>query len=347
MSDGGSGHGRPRRPRNTAELQDQIRATRGDIRDQVRSTRAQFDEANARLTARTGRNLVGAIGLGVVLGGLVIVSLVVWKPLFVVLAMALVGFGTSELAVALRTAGIRVPRVGAAVVGVLAIPATYIAVLPAPVQPAHAGHLPVPLVPGGWLAAIVLAVVAAVVWRLVEQLIHRVPGRALGRDLVVTTFVQLYVTGLGSTAVVLLSQRNGQWWTLSFIVLVVSSDIFAYATGLRFGKHPMAPRISPKKTWEGLAGAAIATIAIATALTPWLLDRPLWFGPLFGAVILVTGTLGDLGESMIKRDLGIKDMGTLLPGHGGLMDRLDSLLPTAPVAWYLLTKFVPPSHGGH
>jgi phosphatidate cytidylyltransferase len=336
MTDGGSGHERPKRPRNTAELQDQIRATRGDIRDQVRSTRAQFDEANARLTARSGRNLVGAIGLGVVLGALVVVSLVVWKPLFVVLAMAMVGIGTSELAVALRTAGIRVPRVGAAVAGVVAIPATYIAVLPAPSQPAATGqHLPVPLVTGGWLAAIVFAVVVALLWRLVEQLIRPVAGRRLGRDLAVTTFVQLYVTGLGSTAVVLLSQRDGQWWTLSFIVLTVSSDVFAYVSGLRFGKHPMAPRISPKKTWEGFAGAAVATIAVSTALTPWLLDRPLWFGPLFGALILVTGTLGDLGESMIKRDIGVKDMSSWLPGHGGLLDRLDSILPSASAALLL------------
>jgi phosphatidate cytidylyltransferase len=239
MSDGGPGPERPRRPRNTAELQEQIRSTRGDIRDQVRQTRAQFDEANARLTARTGRNLVGAVGLGVGLGALLIVSLVIWKPLFVVLTMALVGFGTSELAVAVRTAGIRVPRVGAAIGGVLAIPATYVSVLPAP---GSTGRFPVPLIPGGWLAAIVFAVAVAVLWRLVEQLIQPVPVRRLGRDVLVTTFVQLYVTGLASAAVVLLAQENGQWWTLSFVILVVSSDIFAYATGLRFGKHPMAPR---------------------------------------------------------------------------------------------------------
>ena len=335
MTDGGSGRGRPRRPRNTSELQDQIRTTRGDIRDQVRHTRAQFDEANARLTARSGRNLTGAIGLGVGLGALLVVSLVIWKPLFVVLAMALVGFGTSELAVAVRTAGIRVPRVGAAVAGVIAIPATYISVLPAPGQEGLPAHSQVPLIPSGWLAAIVFAVVVAVVWRLVEQLISPVPGRQLGRDLLVTTFVQLYVTGLASAAVVLLAQQNGQWWTLSFVILVVSSDVFAYATGLRFGKHPMAPRISPKKTWEGLSGAAVATIVVATVLTPWLLDRPLWFGPLFGAIILVTGTLGDLGESMIKRDIGVKDMSSWLPGHGGILDRLDSILPSASAALLL------------
>lgn len=335
MADGGPGPERPRRPRSTAELQEQIRATRGDIRDQVRSTRAQFGEANARLTARTGRNLVGAIGLGVVLGALVILSLVIWKPLFVLLAMAMVGFGTSELAVAVRHAGVRVPRVGAAVGGVLAVPVAYISVLPAPDQAATFHDLPTPLIPGGWLAAIVFAVVVAVLWRLVEQLGRAVPARTLGRDVLVTAFVQLYLAGLGSAAVVLLAQDRGQWWTLSFIVVVVVSDVFAYTTGLRFGKHPMAPRISPKKTWEGFSGAAVATIVIGSVLSPLLLDRPLWFGPLFGAVILVTGTLGDLGESMIKRDIGVKDMSSWLPGHGGILDRLDSILPSAAAALLL------------
>ncbi|MGT2426614.1 phosphatidate cytidylyltransferase [Amnibacterium kyonggiense] len=335
MAAGGPDRGRPRRPRNAAELQEQIRSTRGELRDQVRHTRAQFDEANARLTARSGRNLLGAIVLGVVLGGLLIVSLVIWKPLFVLLAMALVGFGTSELATAVRTAGIRVPRVGAALAGVLAIPAAYVSVLPSADQSGRFHSLPVPLVPGGWLAAIVFAVAVAVVWRLVEQLITPVPARALGRDVMVTTFVQLYVTGLASAAVVLLSQPDGQWWTLSFVGAAVASDIFAYATGLRFGRHPMAPRISPKKTWEGFAGAAVATVVLATAVTPWLLDRPIWFGPVFGAVILVTGTLGDLGESMIKRDIGVKDMSSWLPGHGGILDRLDSILPSAAAALLL------------
>jgi len=334
VTDGGPGTGRSRRPRNSAELQEQIRATRGEIRDQVRQTRAHFDEANARLTARSGRNLVGAVGLGVGLGALVIVSLVIWKPLFVVLGMALVGFGTSELAVAVRHAGIRVPRVGAAVVGALAVPVAYVSVLPAP-GAAPTGHLPTPLLPGAWLAAIVFAVVAALVWRLLQQVSRPVAGRVLGRDLVVTAFVQLYVTGLGTTAVVLLAQDGGQWWTLGFLAVVVASDVFAYATGLRFGKHPMAPRISPKKTWEGFAGAAVATVVIGTVLAPLLLDRPIWFGPVFGAVILVTGTLGDLGESMIKRDIGIKDMSSWLPGHGGLLDRLDSVLPSAAVALLL------------
>ncbi|WP_375389746.1 phosphatidate cytidylyltransferase [uncultured Amnibacterium sp.] len=333
MSDGGPGGGRARRPRNSAELQEQIRATRSDIRDQVRQTRAQFDEANARLTARSGRNLVFAVGFGVVLGALVVGSLVVWKPLFVLLAVLMVGFGTSELAVAVRHAGIRVPRVGAAVAGVLAVPAAYVATLPAPDR-APDGAI-VPVVPGGWLLAVVLAVVVALVWRAAEQVSRPVPPRTLGRDLVVTGFVQLYLTGLGSAAVVLLAQDRGQWWVLSFLLVVIASDVFAYATGLRFGRHKMAPRISPGKTWEGFAGAATATIVLGMVLAPLLLDRPIWFGAVFGAVILLTGTLGDLGESMIKRDIGIKDMSSWLPGHGGILDRIDSVLPSASAALLL------------
>ncbi len=325
---------RPRRPRSTAELQDQLRTTRQDIRDQVRSTRAQFDEANARLTARSGRNLVFAIGFGVGLGAIVIVSLVVWKPLFILVVMSLVGFGTSELALALRHADIRVPRVGAAVAGVLAIPVAAWASTPVGPDLGIEFGLPSRL-PGGWLAAVLGAVVVALVWRLAQQVRRPVPARALGRDLLVTAFVLLYVTGLGSCAAVLLAQPRGQWWTLSFIVLVVASDVFAYVTGLRLGRHKMAPRISPGKTWEGFAGAALATVVIGAALGPLLLERPVWFGALFGVLILITGTMGDLGESMIKRDLGVKDMSSWLPGHGGFLDRIDSILPSAAAALLL------------
>ena len=333
MPDAGPGGGRPKRPHGSAELQDQIRTTRSDIRDQVRHTRAQFDEANARLTERSGRNLVFAIGFGVALGALVVLSLVFWKPIFVLLGVLMVGFGTSELAVAVRHIGIRVPRIGAAVAGVLAVPAAYVSMLPAPEQTADPGVEP--LVPGGWLLAVVLAVVVALVWRAAGQFARPVAPRTLGRDLVVTGFVQLYLTGLGSAAVVLLAQDRGQWWVLSFLMLVVASDVFAYATGLRLGRHKMAPRISPGKTWEGFAGAAVATIVLGMVLAPLLLERPIWFGALLGAVILLTGTLGDLGESMIKRDIGIKDMSSWLPGHGGILDRIDSVLPSASAALLL------------
>lgn len=320
---------RPRRARGTVDLQEQIRTARGEIRDQVRQTRAHFDEANARVTARTGRNLVFAVGFGLVFGVLVILSLVVVKQLFVGVSMLLVGFGTSEIAVALRHAGVRVPKVGSAVVGVLAVPVAYASMLPT------TGTVDRPWVPGGWLAAIAGAVVAALAWRAVQQIRHPIGRPQLAKDLLHTAFVQLYVTGLGSAAVVLAAQTGGQWWTLAFLAVVVATDTFAYFSGLAFGRHAMVPRISPKKTWEGFAGAAVAAVVLGAILAPALLHEPVWFGAVFGAVILLAGTVGDLGESMIKRDLGIKDMSSWLPGHGGFLDRIDSVLPAASAALLL------------
>ena len=125
-----------------------------------------------------------------------------------------------------------------------------------------------------------------------------------------------------------------------FIATVVCSDVGGYAAGVLFGKHPMAPTVSPKKSWEGFAGSLVSCAVAGAVFFATLLDAPPLLGALYGLAVVGTATLGDLGESMVKRDIGIKDMGDLLPGHGGLMDRLDSLLPTAPVAWLLLTAFV-------
>ena len=107
------------------------------------------------------------------------------------------------------------------------------------------------------------------------------------------------------------------------------------------GKHPMAPSLSPKKSWEGFAGSVVTCAAIGSVAMPLLLDGLWWTGAILGAVAAGAATVGDLIESSIKRDLGIKDMGSLLPGHGGLMDRLDSLVVVAPLAWALLLVFVP------
>jgi len=126
---------------------------------------------------------------------------------------------------------------------------------------------------------------------------------------------------------------------------VVCSDVGGYVGGVFFGKHPMSPTVSPKKSWEGLAGSALACMIAGVLLVGQALDGLWWQGLLFGAAIALSATLGDLGESIVKRDLGIKDMGSLLPGHGGLMDRMDSLLPSAAVAYLLLTMFVPPALG--
>src|SRR5690606_27711619 len=161
-------------------------------------------------------------------------------------------------------------------------------------------------------------------------------------DVVVGAFVQIYVPFLTSVAIMLLFRENGEWWVLSFVSIAVAADTFAYAAGLAFGRHPMAPRISPKKTWEGFAGAVLGSLLVGVLLSVFLLQLPWWSGLILGAAILLSATIGDLGESMLKRDLGIKDMSSWLPGHGGLLDRLDSILPSTGPAlalYYLLSPW--------
>jgi phosphatidate cytidylyltransferase len=139
----------------------------------------------------------------------------------------------------------------------------------------------------------------------------------------------------------MLAPPDGSARIITFLIMVVASDTGGYAAGVLFGKHPMAPSISPKKSWEGFSGSVVAAM-IGGTLTVWLLLGGQWWqGLLVGAAVAVTATGGDLAESLIKRDLGVKDMGNLLPGHGGVMDRMDSLLPSAVVSCLLLALLVP------
>jgi phosphatidate cytidylyltransferase len=172
-------------------------------------------------------------------------------------------------------------------------------------------------------------------WRLADGPENYFPDAASG------VLVALYVPMLAGFAVLLLVPADGATRVIAFIATVVASDVGGYAVGVLAGKHPMAPSISPKKSWEGMAGSVGTCMVVGSAFLVAGLGAPWWGGLVFGAALAVTATIGDLGESLIKRDLGIKDMGALLPGHGGLMDRLDSLLPCAAVSWLLLTLLVP------
>jgi phosphatidate cytidylyltransferase len=295
--------------------------SRNEFQAQVKAGRERFEEANQKITARSGRNLLYAILIGVAMGAVLVVSLVLVKEVFMVLAAAVTAFGTLELITAFRKATtVHVPRVPSMIAAVAVVPAAYY------------GHAV-----GQWLVFLGGLVLIAV-WRLIESAVRRpsaASGAALVRDLMTGTFVQVYVSFLGSIAILLLSKENGQWWVLAFIAVVVLTDVGAYATGLNFGKHPMAPTISPKKTWEGFAGAVVAATIGGVLLSLFLLGEPWWFGVLFGVLIALTATVGDLAESLMKRDIGIKDMSSWLPGHGGLLDRLDSILPSAAVAYVL------------
>jgi phosphatidate cytidylyltransferase len=306
-----------------AAIREQWRLARDELGSHVSNARDQFDQANERIKERTGRDLVLAILIGLAFGGALLASLLFIKVLFVPFALAAALLGVYELALALRTSGRRVdvgPQLAAAALVVLT--AFFVEV---------------------WLVWVMLfiAVAFVIVWRLVAQMITK-DGRTYGdvlTDAVVAGFVQIYVPFLAAVALILLKQEGGQWWVLSFIAIAVVADTGAYAAGLAFGRHPMAPRISPKKTWEGFGGAVVGSITAGVLLAIFLLGLPWWFGVIFGVAILLSATLGDLGESMLKRDLGIKDMSSWLPGHGGLLDRLDSILPSTVPALCLYFLF--------
>jgi phosphatidate cytidylyltransferase len=306
-----------------ADIEARANATRAEIRAQVKATRAQIDEANIKIQAKTGRNLPLAILIGLALGGSMLVSLLVVKSLFMIVAAVLVGFTAYELASALRYAGRDVPRWASVIAALATIPAAF-----------YLGDQ------GKWLITLG-GILFVALWRVADlaRPSHRAGPRAVWADIAAATFVQVYVPFLASFAVLLAAKPSGEWWTMAFLIVVVAVDTGAYATGMSFGKHKMAPRISPKKTWEGFAGSAAAGLIAGSLLSVFMLRQPLWFGLVFGATMVFTATVGDLMESLIKRDLGIKDISTWLPGHGGFLDRMDSILPSALAAYILFLIF--------
>lgn len=318
QSDAG-GHERTSRD----EFRAQVHARKADLERQFEASKAQFDEAQEKIKARTGRNLIVATLIGLAFGAALLLSLLVIKELFLVFAVLIAGFASYELTQAMRKGGYLVPRIPTVVVAVIAVPIAY-----------YGGA-------GGQLLAVLGGILVVTLWRLGEQAVPalRRSGAALTRDLAAGAFVQGYVTFLATFAVVLTAAEGGQWWTLAFIIVAVAADTGAYGFGLAFGKHKMAPIISPKKTWEGFAGGAAASLVAGVLLSTLMLGNTWWFGLIFGAAIFLSATLGDLVESLIKRDIGIKDMSSWLPGHGGFLDRLDSILPSAAVAFVAFRIF--------
>jgi phosphatidate cytidylyltransferase len=189
--------------------------------------------------------------------------------------------------------------------------------------------------PDGLVVGVLLSAAAVLIWRIGDGAEHYT------RDVGASFFVLLYLPGLAGFALLLAVPSDGAARVLTFVAVVVCSDTGGYATGVLFGKHPLAPVVSKAKTWEGFAGSVVACSVAGVLLLTLTFHETWWRGLLFGVAIVVTATVGDLGESLIKRDLGVKDMGTILPGHGGVMDRLDSLLPCAAVAYLLLSAFAP------
>lgn len=291
------------------DRRDELRA---DLRSQFVEARAQFETKSADLEKKAGRNLFLAVGSGLIFGAAFLVSLFTLRWVFVLLIAVLVTIALLELASAFRTAGRRVPRVGVVLGGLVIVGGT-----------TYMGA-------EGALLGLFAGSALLVIWRLIEGLnpAWETPPKTLIRDVFSGLFSLVYVAFLASLAILLLEAERGQWWVFTLVLLAVSVDIGAYAAGVTLGKHKMTPRISPNKTWEGFAGAAVSAIIAGILVSIFALQQPWWVGVILGLVVLLTASGGDLTESLIKRNLGVKDMSSWIPGHGGFLDRLDSLLPS-------------------
>ena len=266
--------------------------------------------------SRAGRNLPAAIASGVGLAVVVVLSLFVVKWIFVVVVIATMLVAVNEVVNAFANRDIRVAR-----------------------TPAYGATLVIPAAAYVWgpialVTATGIAILAALIWRI------RRGYEGYVRDVTASLFTIAYLPFMAGFLMMTLSADNGAQRVVVFILLTVSNDIGGYAAGVLFGKHPIAPQISPKKSWEGFAGSVVLQAVVGALCWILIFDAPWWQGVITGLVMTITATAGDFAESAIKRDLGVKDMGTFLPGHGGMMDRFDSLIPNAFTSWALFTLFL-------
>ncbi len=273
---------------------------------------ASETEPDAAPKSRAGRNLPAAVAVGLLLVATALASLYFVRWLFVVLAVVAIFLGTAELSTAMRGRGIVLARFPL-LFGAVALPVLGYWGGPAQV-----------------LMGFGLVFLFTLVWRLFRR-----GTDDFVRDATASSFVLSYAPLMGAFAALIAAAPDGADLVVTFLALSVASDIGGYAAGVLFGKHPMAPAISPKKSWEGFAGSVGLQVVLGALLFVTLLESDWWKGAIVGAIMAGTATLGDFIESAIKRDLGIKDMSQLLPGHGGVMDRLDSIIPNTVVAYTL------------
>jgi phosphatidate cytidylyltransferase len=267
--------------------------------------------------SRAGRNVPIAIGVGVSLGAVVLASLLFRKEGFLGVVIVGVCFAVWELRDGLGRGRIKVPLVPSIVGAITMVTASFV---------------------GGGQALTVcfgLTCISMLLWCVSDGLAGSI------RDISGGVFVAAYVPLLASFSSLMLAAPDGAKRVIVFIGVTICSDIGGFVVGVMAGRHPMAPSVSPKKSWEGAVGSVVACAIAGVAAVVVILGGPWWAGAILGLTVAVSATVGDLTESTIKRDLGIKDMGNTLPGHGGFMDRMDSLLLSAPVAWAVLTLLVP------
>jgi phosphatidate cytidylyltransferase len=295
--------------------------------DQAPASRARTrgKQPRGNPTPKAGRNLPAAVVVGLamllgVLGGLLFLPLA-----FVAIVTAFAVFGVWEIYRALEANGTRMPIVPV-MTGTVALPFA-----------AYFGGIE------SQLFALLLSAVAVLLWRSIESAAGSANSIFAGVFTLgwVPFFISFAALPLHAAGTIPLGlwpgglAPIGAWEIAVMLLLVVSNDTFGYLVGASIGKHPMAPKISPKKSWEGFAGSAAGAMLIGVLAAIFVLDKPWWVGVVLAVGTVAASTAGDLAESMVKRELGVKDMSSILPGHGGVMDRLDSIVFASPVAFIL------------
>jgi phosphatidate cytidylyltransferase len=271
----------------------------------------------SRRARRAGRNLRLAIATGLLLAALLILALVLSRPAFVAFVLAIVVLALLELLTVLQARATRPAR---------------------PVVLAMAGLLVVGAYlkgPAALSFGLLVTILAAFGWYLVDRARTEVT-----RNVAATVFAVVYVPFMAAHLALVVSRAEHYVGAvIGYAALVVIYDTGAYAAGATLGRHPLAPHVSPNKSWEGAAGATVACVLAGALLLPLWAPWTLASGLVMAGVTCLFAPVGDLAESMLKRDLAVKDMGSILPGHGGMLDRIDALLFTAPALYYVLAAF--------
>jgi phosphatidate cytidylyltransferase len=271
-----------------------------------------FHSLNNAINARAGRKLGPSILVSLAILAVVFVTISFAPPLFAIFAWVAILLAGRELTKAYKAGGLELP------VNAISIAITLL------LAAAWFGRV------SGLAVAIAIAIPCVLVYMLLRD------PKDFVRKSTAAAFAIFYLAFLGGFILLLAHDKDGLARIFTLVVLVSCNDTFAYIFGVLIGKHPLAPAISPKKTWEGLVGSIIATTIGSALVFQFALDHTWWIGAAIGLVAVVTSTCGDLIESAVKRDLAIKDMGTILPGHGGILDRIDSVLFTGPAVWFAL-----------
>lgn len=307
-----------------ASSQPAASSSQPDPAGEMPSTRASGRKMKPRNSA--GRDLKVAIPVGIGLGALVLTCVFLipgWYPL----VAAAMGLATWEVTTRLKEAGYVLPRW-------LMIAGGQAMVWSSMWYETK-----------GVVSAFVATCLAVMFLRLFARSSTGAPENYL-RDMTMSIFVLTWIPLFGSFAAMLGRYErvtdsgaiiSGSSFIVTLMLCVIASDVGGYAAGVVFGKHPMAPAVSPKKSWEGFAGSVITAALAGAGCVHFLLQHSFLLGLLMGMVLAVCATMGDLVESQFKRELGIKDMSAMVPGHGGIMDRLDGMLPAAMITWLVLS----------